>query len=157
MNRLDLSPLFRSTVGFDRLAQLLDATLNDHNSTNGYPPYNIEVVEDNKYTITLALSGFTEDDIDIQVENKVLSIRGKKEQEQSERKFLYKGIATRAFERKFDLADHIEVVDARLQNGLLTIHLVKEVPDTMKPRTIAINSDSQENKLLQQNNRSHAA
>lgn len=159
MNRLDLSPLFRSTVGFDRLAHILDASLNEHTSPNGYPPYNIEVVQDNRYAITLALSGFTEDEIDIQVENKVLTIRGKKLEDDVNRKFLHKGIATRAFEHKFDLADHIEVIDAGLNNGLLTINLIKEIPDTMKPRKIQINDERQldSNQVIEQKQQANMA
>ena len=141
MNAIDFSPLYRNTVGFDRLANLLDSTL-QHNHSNGYPPYNIESVEDNEYEITLALAGFEESDLDIQTERGVLTVRGKKaDDEKSQRSFLYQGIATRTFERKFQLADHIEVVDAQLRNGMLSIKLVKEVPEAMKPKRIAIGSD----------------
>lgn len=143
MNAIDFSPLYRSTVGFDRFANLLDNALQQHNPGNGYPPYNIESVEENEYAITLALAGFEESDLDIQTERGVLTIRGKKADDAKDQKnFLYQGIATRAFERKFQLADHVEVVDAQLKNGMLTIRLVKEVPEAMKPKRIAIGGNT---------------
>ena len=128
MNSIDLTPLYRSTVGFDRLAALLDTALRGDQASAGYPPYNIEVVDDNRYAITLAVAGFERDELDIQVEKGVLTIRGKKASKDEDKKFLYQGIANRSFERKFNLADYVEVVDASLNNGLLTISLVKEVP-----------------------------
>ncbi len=137
MNRIDLTPLYRSSVGFDRFGTLLDAAFQSEKSAGGYPPYNIEVVEENNYAITIAVAGFKQDELDIQVENGVLTVRGKKG-EQPNANFLHQGIATRSFERKFNLADHIEVVDADLQDGLLQISLVKEVPEAMKPKKIAI-------------------
>jgi molecular chaperone IbpA len=139
MNTIDLSPLYRSTVGFDRLAHLLDNSLRNQNGT-GYPPYNIEVTGENKYSVTLAVAGFAESELDIQVENGVLSVSGKKERSDDGRNYLYQGIATRSFERKFNLADHVEVVGAGLDNGLLTITLVKEIPEAMKPKKIQIDS-----------------
>lgn len=138
MNSIDLTPLYRSSIGFDRLASLLDSSLKSDNSVQGYPPYNIEVLDDNRYGISLAVAGFAEDDLDIKVEKGVLTIRGQKESE-GERKYLHQGIANRAFERKFNLADYIEVTGADLKDGLLTISLVKEIPEAMKPKTIAIN------------------
>lgn len=140
MNTIDLSPLYRSTIGFDRLGALLDTALRTDQGSAGYPPYNIEVTGENRYGITLAVAGFEENELDIQVERGVLTVRGKKADEGKERKYLHQGIATRAFERKFSLADHVEVTGAQLNNGLLTISLVKEVPEAMKPRTIAINN-----------------
>lgn len=141
MNRIDLTPLYRSSVGFDRFGSLLDSAFQAEKSAAGYPPYNIEVVEENSYAITLAVAGFTQSELDIQIENGVLTVRGKKEVKDESRNFLHQGIATRSFERKFNLADHIEVTDARLQDGLLMISLVKEVPEAMKPRSIAIDTD----------------
>ena len=138
MNRIDLTPLYRSSVGYDRFGSLLDAAFQTEKSSAGYPPYNIEVVEPDNYSITLAVAGFKQAELDIQVENGVLTIGGKKESNESETTFLHQGIANRSFERKFNLADHIEVTDADLQDGLLTIKLVKEVPEAMKPKTIAI-------------------
>lgn len=139
MNRIDLTPLYRSSVGYDRFGSLLDAAFQTEKSSSGYPPYNIEVVEENKYAITLAVAGFKQDELDIQVENGELTVSGKKETSDSDKKFLHQGIATRSFERKFNLADHIEVVNADLQDGILTLSLVKEVPEAMKPRKVSIN------------------
>ena len=144
MNRIDLSPLYRSTVGYDRLGSLIDAAFQTEKSSNGYPPYNIEVIEENNYAITVAVAGFKESELDIQVENGILTVQGKKQSEPGERTFLHQGIANRSFERKFNLADHIEVVGADLQDGLLKVSLVKEIPEAMKPKSIAINSGSKE-------------
>jgi len=140
MNRIDLTPLYRSSVGYDRFGSLLDAAFQTEKTSTGYPPYNIEVVEENNYTITIAVAGFKEAELDIQVENGVLTVRGKKDDVKDSKSFLHQGIATRSFERKFNLADHIEVVNADLQDGLLTIFLVKEVPEAMKPKTVSINN-----------------
>lgn len=137
MNTIDLTPLYRNSVGFDRLANLLDTALRSDNVSTGYPPYNIEVTGDERYAVTLAVAGFAEADIDISVENGVLTVRGRKEDD-AERKFLHRGIANRAFERKFNLADFVEVTGASLENGLLTIALRKEIPEAMKPRKIEI-------------------
>lgn len=140
MNRIDLTPLYRSSVGFDRFGSLLDAAFQTEKSSGGYPPYNIEVIEENNYAITIAVAGFKQDELDIQVENGVLTVRGKKDAEENQTTFLHQGIASRSFERKFNLADHVEVVDANLADGLLRVHLVKEIPEAMKPKSIAINS-----------------
>ena len=142
MNRIDLTPLYRSSVGYDRFGSLLDAAFQTEKTSTGYPPYNIEVVEENSYTITVAVAGFKENELSIQVENGVLTVSGKKEASEGAKSFLHQGIATRSFERKFNLADHIEVVNADLQDGLLNISLVKEVPEAMKPKSIAINGGS---------------
>jgi len=139
MNRIDLTPLYRSSVGYDRFGSLLDAAFQTEKTSAGYPPYNIEAFEENNYAITLAVAGFKQSELDIQVENGVLTVRGKKEATDSSGNYLHQGIATRSFERKFNLADHIEVVNADLQDGLLTVALVKEVPEAMKPKSIAIN------------------
>ena len=141
MNRIDLTPLFRNSIGFDRFASLLDTALSNEPVSPGYPPYNIEMLEENKYAITIAVAGFTEAEIDIQVENGVLTVRGKKEKTESG-KYLHKGIANRAFERKFNLADHVEVVNADLEHGLLNLSLVREIPEAIKPKKIAINRQS---------------
>jgi len=138
MNTIDLTPLYRNSVGFDRMASLLDNALRSDSSSQGYPPYNIEVIEDNRYTISLAVAGFTQDDLDINIEKGVLTVRGKKADD-SDKNYLHRGIANRAFERKFNLADYIEVTDADLDNGLLTISLLKEIPEAMKPKSISIN------------------
>ena len=141
MNTIDLTPLYRSSIGFDRLGNLLDTALRSDQSSAGYPPYNIEVNGENRYGITLAVAGFEREELDIQVEKGVLTVRGKKSDAKEERKYLYQGIATRTFERKFNLADHVEVVGAQLNNGLLSISLVREIPEAMKPKTIAINTE----------------
>lgn len=138
MNRIDFSPLYRSTIGFDRFASLLDASLRGDQQDQDYPPYDIEVLEEGRYQITLAVAGYERSELDIQTEKGVLTIAGNKAEREQERQFLHRGIAGRRFERRFNLADHVEVVDARLLNGLLTIELVKEIPEAMKPRTIAI-------------------
>jgi len=140
MTNFDLSPLYRSSVGFDSLSTLLDSAFQTEKSSAGYPPYNIEAVEENQYAVTLAIAGFKEAEIDIQTENGVLTIRGNKATENSDNNFLHKGIAQRPFERKFNLADHVEVTGANLEDGLLTIELVKEIPEAMKPKIITINN-----------------
>jgi molecular chaperone IbpA len=139
MRTFDLTPLHRSTVGFDRLFSLLDQVGNVDTSTT-YPPYNIERTGENAYRITVAVAGFTEDDLKIEVKENGLSIRGERKSETSEKsgEVLYQGIAARAFERRFQLADHVEVRGASLANGLLHVDLVREIPEAMKPRTIAI-------------------
>lgn len=138
MNTIDLTPLYRNSIGFDRLASLLDSALRTDSVALGYPPYNIEMLGENRYAITLAVAGFEQSELELTVEKGVLTVRGKKAKGE-ERKYLHQGIANRAFERKFNLADYVEVTGADLQNGLLTISLVKEIPEAMKPRTIAIN------------------
>jgi molecular chaperone IbpA len=140
MTAFDLTPLYRSTIGFDRFGSILNATLGAEKSTStGYPPYNIEVVGEDRYAITVAVAGFEEDELDIQVENGVLTISGKQKSPENERNYLHEGIANRSFERKFTLVDHVEITAADLQNGLLRLSLVRKVPEAMKPRKIAIN------------------
>ncbi|MEM7565286.1 MAG: Hsp20 family protein [Pseudomonadota bacterium] len=142
MNTIDLTPLYRSSVGFDRMGSLLDSALRSQKAATGYPPYDIESTGENRYAITLAVAGFEESDLDIQVEKGVLMVRGKKADDSEDKTYLYRGIANRTFERKFNLADYIEVNGADLKNGLLTINLVKEVPEAMKPRSISINGSN---------------
>lgn len=150
MNTIDLTPLYRSTIGFDRFGSLLNAALGaEKSASTGYPPYNIEVAGEDKYAITLAVAGFEEDDVEIQVENGMLTIRGKQSSDTSEREYLHQGIANRSFERKFTLADHVQVTSAEMRNGLLTLNLVKEVPEAMKPRTIAIGSNGASDSVLE--------
>ena len=141
MNRIDLTPLYRSSVGYDRFGSLLDAASQSEKASTGYPPYNIEVVEENSYAITVAVAGFKESELDLQVEKGVLTVRGQKQVLESAKNYLHQGIANRSFERKFNLADHIEVVNADLADGLLRVHLIKEVPEAMKPKSIAINGN----------------
>ncbi|WP_428242558.1 Hsp20 family protein [Gynuella sp.] len=141
MTTIDLSPLYRSSIGFDRLANLLDSAMRGEQSSPGYPPYDIEVVDDNRYAITIAVAGFEEDELNIQVEKNLLTVSARKA-DKEQKKYLYRGIANRSFERKFNLADYVEVVDAKLTNGLLKINLVREIPEAMKPRTITINGNN---------------
>ena len=155
MNTIDLTPLYRSSIGFDRLGSLLDTALRSEQASTSYPPYNIEVNGENRYGISLAVAGFERQELDIQVEKGVLTVRGKKADTKDDRKYLYQGIATRTFERKFNLADHVEVTGAQLNNGLLSINLVREIPEAMKPKTIAINS--QDNVLEHKGENSKAA
>ncbi len=138
--KLDLTPFYANTVGFDRFSSLLDSTLNADRQVAGYPPYDIELIDENKYSITLAVAGFLDNEVDVQVEKGVLTVRGKKEEQKKDSRYLHRGIATRSFERKFNLADHVEVVNAQLDNGLLKISLVKEIPEAMKPRKIPVNA-----------------
>lgn len=139
MNTIDLSPLYRTTVGFDRFANLLDTAMRGDQGNAGYPPYNIEVIDDHHYSIALAVAGFDQSELEMQTENGVLTVRGKKATDENDKKYLHRGIAARTFERKFNLADFVEVTNAKLENGLLVIELAKEVPDAMKPKQIAIN------------------
>jgi molecular chaperone IbpA len=137
--RFDLSPLYRSTVGFDRLAALLDQVGGADVEPTAYPPYNIERLSDNAYRITMAIAGFSRDDVTIEVKESALSVRGEKQAEASaERQFLHRGIAGRGFERRFQIADHVEVTGADLKDGMLHIDLKRELPERMKPRVIAI-------------------
>ena len=147
MNTIDLTPLYRNSIGFDRLASLLDSTLSSSSVRSGYPPYNIEALDENRYIILLAVAGFEKSDIEISVERDVLIVRGSKPDE-DKRKYLYQGIALRNFERKFDLAKHIEVSGAEMRNGLLKISLVKEIPEAMKPKEIPIKDADAEQKAL---------
>jgi len=140
MDRFDFSPLFRSTIGFDRFARMVDAATRFDGTANSYPPYNIESTGEDAYRLTMAVAGFGRDEIDITVhENSlVISGKGQKEDEQAQGRYLHRGIARRAFERRFSLADHIKVVGASMDNGLLHVDLVREVPEEAKPRQIKI-------------------
>jgi len=138
MTTFDLSPLYRTSVGFDRLASML-STAKRADQGNSYPPYNIRTTGEDNYQITMAVAGFSEDDLDITTERNHLVITGKRADEaQQEGEFLHRGIANRSFERRFNLADHVKVVGADLENGLLHINLEREIPEAMKPRTIKI-------------------
>jgi molecular chaperone IbpA len=133
---IDFSPLYHSAIGFDRMANLLDSVARD--AKPSYPPYNIERLDENDYRITMAVAGFTEDDLEITSEQNTLVISGRQEDDSEGRNFLHRGIAARNFERKFQLAEHVKVTAARLENGLLHVDLVREIPEAMKPRKIAI-------------------
>ncbi|OON40209.1 heat-shock protein IbpA [Izhakiella australiensis] len=136
MRNFDLAPLYRSSIGFDRLINLLES--NQNQSNGGYPPYNVELVSENKYRITIAVAGFAQQELDITAHDNMLTVRGSHPEEQAEKTYLYQGIAERNFERKFQLADHVQVRDARLELGLLYIDLERIVPEAMKPRRIEI-------------------
>jgi molecular chaperone IbpA len=136
MRTYDLSPLFRSTIGFDRLGRLLETSLSTDSVT--YPPYNIEKLGENAYRITMAVAGFGPGEIDLTVQDNALTIRGKAGAEPEGVQYLHRGIAGRAFERKFQLADHVEVEGARLENGLLHVELARRIPESLKPRKIEI-------------------
>lgn len=137
MTALDLSPLFRFSVGFDRMLDVLDGTRAFDAAETHYPPYNIEKLGDDKYRITMAVAGFRSDELNVEAKSNSLVISGRKKEE-PKAQFLHRGIATRAFERRFDLAEHIRVADAKLEDGLLHIEMVREVPEALKPRTIKI-------------------
>ncbi len=138
MRTFDLAPLYRSTVGFDRLFSLLDHGLED--GAPGYPPYNIERTGDNDYRVTVAVAGFSEPELSIVAKENTLTIRGEKnaKEEEARGELLYQGIAARAFERVFQLADFVQVKGASLENGLLHVDLIREIPEAKKPRTIPI-------------------
>jgi molecular chaperone IbpA len=133
----DFSPLYRSAIGFDRLAELFDNSLAAE-SQPSYPPYNIELVGEAKYRITMAVAGFTRAEIEVESERDTLKIIGRKEKDAAAKTYLHRGLAARNFEQRFQLADHVKVVNASLDNGLLNIDLVREIPEAMKPRKIAI-------------------
>ena len=138
MNAIDFSPLFRTAIGFDRLARLMD-TARTGADAGGYPPYNIEKTSDDSYVLTMAVAGFAEADLDITAHQNTLTVVGRAQAAPDEtRRFLHRGIAGRGFERRFVLADHIVVSGAKLENGLLHIALRHEVPEALKPRTVAI-------------------
>jgi molecular chaperone IbpA len=143
MRHFDFAPLYRSTVGFDRLAQILDSVTGLDNETV-YPPYNIERLSDNEYRITMAVAGFAQNELKVDVKESALSVKGEKKADEAERKYLHRGIAARSFERRFQLADYVEVKGADLKDGLLHIDLVRNLPERMKPRTVAISANSKQ-------------
>ncbi len=138
MHTIDFSPLFRRSIGFDRMQRLLDASARMESSANTYPPYNIEQLGEDKYQITMAVAVFSEQDLDVTTKENTLVISGKLAEDTEDKKFLYRGIAGRAFERRFDLADYIKVADGSLVNGLLHIELEREIPEESRPRKITI-------------------
>jgi molecular chaperone IbpA len=138
MDGFDFSPLFRSTIGFDRLTRLLDAATRVDNASPSYPPYNIEKTGEDKYRLTMAVAGFSPEELDITVQQNALVVTGKAKKDEGEPRYLHRGIARRAFERHFSLADFIKVVGASLENGMLHVDLAREVPEAAKPRKIEI-------------------
>ena len=142
MNAYDLSPLFRSTVGFDHLSQLIDSAFKVDERSVSYPPYNIAKLSEDEYEITMAVAGFKLSELNATVEKNTLTVSGASTEKEEDRgkAYLHRGIATRSFERKFSLADHVKVVDASLTDGLLTLKLVREIPEESKPKKITINT-----------------
>ena len=142
MTHIDFSPLFRSSVGFDRLMRLVENSVQQTESANGYPPYNIEKTAEDQYRVTVAVAGFGEDELALEVNQNVLMIEGRKKEGDGEAAYLYRGIAGRSFKRQFQLADHVKVNDAHLHNGMLVVDLVRELPEAMKPRRIEISTSA---------------
>lgn len=138
MDHFDFSPLFRSTIGFDRFARMVDAATRVEGAAQSYPPYNIETTGEDAYRLTMAVAGFRQDELDITVHEGTLTVSGKSQDKEEDGRFLHRGIARRAFERRFSLADYIKVTGASLENGLLHVDLVREVPEAAKPRQIKI-------------------
>lgn len=138
MRRFDMTPLYRATVGFDQIADLMDRALASDVGTNTYPPYNIEKTEEDGWRISIAVAGFGENDLAIEVKDRALLVTGRKAEESDDRTYLHRGIATRAFERRFHLADHVRVTGASHADGMLHIDLMREVPEALKPRKIEI-------------------
>ncbi len=138
MRSYDFSPLYRSTVGFDRLANVLDQVLTNDVSTQSYPPYTIEKTGEDAYRISIAVAGFTEDELSVEARDGQLVVAGKKASDKTEKTYLHRGIANRAFERRFQLADHVRATGAVTENGLLHVDLIREVPEGLKPRRIEI-------------------
>jgi molecular chaperone IbpA len=136
MRTIDFSPLYRSVVGFDRLADLLDSAASE--AATGYPPYNIERTGENAYRVEIAVAGFKPDELSIEVKEAVLTVQGSKAANDAERRFVHRGLAERNFQRRFQLADHVSVTEAKLADGLLAIELKRELPEALKPRRIEI-------------------
>jgi molecular chaperone IbpA len=135
MRTFDLTPLYRSAIGFDRLASLLEQRAESQPS---YPPYNVELLAEDKYRIVMALAGFSRDEVEIVSERDTLHVTGRKQKDETQRTYLHRGIAARDFEQRFQLANHVKVTTASFDNGMLTIDLVREVPEALKPRKIQI-------------------
>lgn len=152
MTTFDFAPLYRSTVGFDNLAQLLDSITSNDRNQPAYPPYNIELLDKDSYRITMAVAGFAENEINVTSENNTLVVSAAKQEKEkpaeTKRTYLHQGIAERNFKRQFRLADHVKVTGASLSNGLLHIDLAREIPEAMKPRQIPINGVVAEQKFL---------
>ena len=143
MDRFDFSPLFRSTIGFDRLTRLVDAATRVDTAALAYPPYNIEKTGEDAYRLTMAVAGFSPEEVDVTVQENSLLVTGRAKKEVEDSRYLHRGIARRAFERRFSLADHIKVVGATLENGMLHVDLAREVPEAAKPRKVQIGTTGQ--------------
>ena len=150
MRSLDFSPLYRATVGFDRIADLMDRALSADVGAQTYPPYNIEKTAENGYRISIAVAGFTPDELTVEIKEQTLVVAARKAGEEGQRQYLHRGIATRAFERRFTLADHVKVTGATHEHGMLHIDLTRETPEALKPRRIAIGrGDTVETKAVE--------
>ncbi|MEO1723510.1 MAG: Hsp20 family protein [Pseudomonadota bacterium] len=151
MRTIDLTPLYRSTVGFDRMAGLLDQVMAGENAAPSYPPYNIEKTGEDAYRISIAVAGFAESELNAEVRDQVLTVTAKRMQKDDapQRTYLHRGIAERGFERRFQLADHVRVNGAALENGLLHVDLVREIPEALRPRTIAISSQGNAQRTIE--------
>ncbi|MBU2533373.1 MAG: Hsp20 family protein [Alphaproteobacteria bacterium] len=147
MRHTDFAPLYRSTVGFDRLFQLLDSAAGTDTEAPTFPPYDIEKLGDNEYRIVMAVAGFGKDELEVEVKENTLSVKGKKPEDSANVQYLHRGIAKRSFERRFQLADHVQVTGADVVDGLLYVSLVRELPERMKPRTIAIGSSAKSKQI----------
>lgn len=154
MRNFDFAPLYRSAIGFDRLAHLFNEAQRADTAPS-YPPYNIELLAEDQYRITMAVAGFARSELDIESERDVLKVVGRKQKDETNSRFLHRGIAARDFEHSFRLADHVKVTGAKLDNGLLSIELVREIPEAYKPRRIAIDGDNLE--LVSNNTERQAA
>ena len=141
MRTYDFAPLYRSSVGFDQIANMMDRVLTNDGTTPSYPPYNIEKLDDDAYRISIAVAGFSDSDLSVEVREKALIVSARKADEDEAKSYLHRGIATRAFERRFHLADHVQVIGAAHANGMLHIELERQVPEALKPRQIQISSD----------------
>lgn len=151
MRHVDFSPLYRSTVGFDRLFTMLDSLAQPDGGAQTYPPYNIERTGEDSYRISMAVAGFSDDEISIEAHRNVLTVKGERKEEGTGEgsELLYRGIASRSFERRFQLADHVDVVGASLKNGLLFVDLKRNIPEELKPRKIAITASSEKAKQIE--------
>ena len=149
MRTYDLSPLYRTAIGFDRLARLLNDVQRNEAEVS-YPPYNIELISDDQYRIVMAVAGFEMSELEIETEHQSLKVVGRQKKKEEQTTFLHRGIAARDFEHKFQLADHVKVTHAKLENGLLHISLVREVPEALKPRKVEIEVSNVERALLEQ-------
>jgi molecular chaperone IbpA len=147
MRHTDFAPLYRSTVGFDRLFQLIDGIGAGDGDAPSFPPYDIEKLGDNSYRIVMAVAGFGKDELEVEVKESTLSVRGSKREDGEEKQYLHRGIAKRSFERRFQLADHVQVTGADVVDGLLNIDLVRELPERMKPRRIAIGTSASDKQI----------
>jgi len=149
MRNFDLAPLYRATVGYDQIADLMDRVLSNDTGSQSYPPYNIEKTSDDGWRISVAVAGFSDSELTVEVRENALFVAGRKAEDDSERRFMHRGIATRAFERRFHLADHVRVTGASHADGMLHIDLVREVPEALRPRQIAITKAESTGKLVE--------